>query len=170
MKTIRVTCPACKATLEVDADQVGTEVECSECFQVFKAKGGKSKDTPSSRGKPASTRPRRRREDDDYEHDREIEEYDEDDYDPDESRSRRRRASGIPSAAGTFGFGLLAFLTTCFPPLSILLAIVTMRRPAAASYPPSQAGLARMGKLLAQISLGFWLIAVVILYYAFRSN
>src|SRR5262249_56250447 len=107
MDTIRVTCPACKAALEVDADKVGTEVECGECFQVFKARspGGKSKSAPTTKKgtKPAGRK--RRDEDDDYEHDN-REEYDEEDYDPNESRAGR--ASGMPSAGGTFLLGLLA--------------------------------------------------------------
>ena len=175
MDTIRVTCPACKATLEVDADKAGTEVECGECFQVFKAKGGESKikGAPVPKGKAAKPKPPGRRRDDDdddeYEHDHRREEYDEEDYDPAETRGRRR-ASGMPSAAGTFVLGLMSFMLSCVPFISIPLAIVTLRRPPAVAYPAGSSGAVRIGKLLAQVSLGFWVFVVVALYYIIRSH
>lgn len=37
MANIRVTCPACKSELEVDAQFEGRDVECGNCLEVFKA-------------------------------------------------------------------------------------------------------------------------------------
>jgi predicted Zn finger-like uncharacterized protein len=179
MATIRATCPACNASVEVDADKAGTEVECGECLQVFKVKGagGKIKGSPSARGKApaAGTKPAARRraddddeDEDDYEHDH-VEEYDEDDYDPGEARGRRR-PRGMPSSGGTFALGVLAVMTTCIPFVSIPVAIVALRRPPAVAYPYGASGLVRIGKLLAQVSLGLWVLVVLLLYLNFRRN
>ena len=37
MANIRVTCPACKTTLEIDKKFEGEEIECGNCLEVFKA-------------------------------------------------------------------------------------------------------------------------------------
>jgi hypothetical protein len=37
MAKIRVTCPACRTELELDAAHEGQEVECGNCLEVFKA-------------------------------------------------------------------------------------------------------------------------------------
>jgi predicted Zn finger-like uncharacterized protein len=168
MDTIRLTCPACKAALEVDADKAGTQVECGECFQVFEAPrpdGPKIKvvltlGPPTGKKKPRPTG--RKREDDDR-----RDEYDEDDYDPNEARGGR--PSGMPSAGGTFVLGLLAMMATCVPFVSIPLAIVTLRRPPRDAYPPWSSGLVRYGKLFAQASLGLWVVVLLILYLKFRN-
>lgn len=94
---IRVTCPACHDTLEVDDEHVGRQVECGSCLQPFtvedpaakrpkkyKMRRSESADADGREEQPAAKpawakgRSRRRDEDDDR---------DEDDY---ERRPRRR--------------------------------------------------------------------------------
>jgi predicted Zn finger-like uncharacterized protein len=80
MANIRVTCPACKSELEIDAAFDGQEVECGNCLEVFTAKkpgGAGSSDTGkipgagresasgSGRSKPADKPARKKRRDDD---------------------------------------------------------------------------------------------------------
>src|SRR5688572_11903746 len=72
-----VTCPKCRAQLDLDDEYLGREVDCGACGGVFVAKT----DRP---------RPEPRDEDDDY--DRPLgRQYDEDDEDDDYDRPRRRR-------------------------------------------------------------------------------
>jgi TM2 domain-containing membrane protein YozV len=94
MSAIRITCPACARSLEVNAEP-GEEVECGACLEVFVAKPiEKPVSKSSSESKPPlarvdkSTRssPRKRRRDDHEDHDDEPD-YDDEDYDP---RPRRR--------------------------------------------------------------------------------
>src|SRR5438105_705665 len=78
MAKIRVTCPACQDTLEVDEGLVGKEVECGSCLQPFTVEDPKkpkkyrmrrseSDDDEEDRKKPPSFRgrPRRPRDEDD---------------------------------------------------------------------------------------------------------
>ena len=66
MANIRVTCPACKSELEIDAEFEGQEVECGNCLEVFKAKrpgsagssdAGKIPGAGSGRGRSAERPP-----------------------------------------------------------------------------------------------------------------
>src|SRR5688572_10078948 len=110
MANIRVTCPACKTELEIDAEFEGQEVECGNCLEVFKAKppssagspgtgkipgAGKGSSSGSSRGRSSGAPKKRRRDDDDddYEHDRRRRDDDDDDFDYAPS-SRRRGGEG----------------------------------------------------------------------------
>ena len=47
MANIRVSCPTCKAELEIDAQYVGQEVECGSCLQVFVAQDPAAAPPPS---------------------------------------------------------------------------------------------------------------------------
>src|SRR4051794_28130295 len=112
MPNIRVTCPACNTTLELDAQYAGQEVECGSCLQVFAATPPAPARPPAIRGvpptKPAPRRgppPRRPapRDDDDYPHDH----YD-DDY------PETRAANGLGTASLVLGIlSIVAFC--CWP-------------------------------------------------------
>jgi hypothetical protein len=128
MASIRLNCPACGRTLEVDAEAAGKEVECGECLEVFVAKApeGNIRGTPSPSGKiPAATprskparKPSRRRDDDD-----------DDDYDDDyDLPSARRGRGGVDSGAATAGLilGIIALLTSCCPLTGIILGILAV--------------------------------------------
>jgi predicted Zn finger-like uncharacterized protein len=80
MANVRVTCPTCKAELEIGEEHLGQEVECGSCLQAFVAKRP-STGLQSSRGRPGrddedrddrpprrSRRSRRRDEDDDFDY------------------------------------------------------------------------------------------------------
>lgn len=98
MANIRVTCPACKSDLEIDAAFEGQEVECGNCLEVFKAtvpgtgksntgkipgasKSGSGSPGGSGRSTPTPKKKRRDDDDDDYEHDRRRDDYEDDDDD-----------------------------------------------------------------------------------------
>ena len=133
MANIRVTCPACKTELEVDASHEGQEVECGNCLEVFKAKppgssaagGGKIPGAGSrpggsgGSGRGRSDRPapkkRRRDDDDDYDHDRRRDDDEFDDYDP---RPRRSGGEGDGAATASLVLGIIAVVLFCCWPIS----------------------------------------------------
>jgi hypothetical protein len=178
MATIRVTCPTCGKALEVGAEYDDKEVECGECFQVFVARkpGTRVKGIPSARGKAPAAKSGRKRDgddDDDYEHDNRRDEYDDDDYEP-PSRGRRSGGGGhsteLRPAGSVLVLGIVSILFLCVPFIGIPMAIVTMMGPAAANYPPGEALLVRIGKLLAQLSIGLLLVGAVVAYWVFRAG
>ena len=106
MANIRVTCPTCKVTLEIDERYTGQEVECGSCFETFVA------ERPSSRRKwdddedeeERPSRRRSRRDDDD----------DDEDYAPRRRRVRRRPSEGgNPAAALALVLGILSVPFMC---------------------------------------------------------
>lgn len=99
MPLVRISCPVCARTLEIDEEAVGQEVECGSCSEVFVAstsKKGAGKTLASKRAssrdeeKPRTRSRRRKRYDDDDELDED--DYDDYDYEPRGSRRRRRYA------------------------------------------------------------------------------
>jgi predicted Zn finger-like uncharacterized protein len=62
MANVRVTCPTCKAELEIGEEHLGQEVECGSCLQPFVARASSG---GSSRGRPRDDENRDRRRDDD---------------------------------------------------------------------------------------------------------
>ncbi|MBY0457120.1 MAG: hypothetical protein K2V38_07275, partial [Gemmataceae bacterium] len=82
MPDIRVTCPACKTQLEIDAAHEGQEVECGNCLEVFVAS--------TKKPKPATRDARDDRDDDrDDDRGRSRGRDDRDDRDDDENDRRR---------------------------------------------------------------------------------
>jgi hypothetical protein len=170
MATIRVTCPTCGKALEVGAEYDGKEVECGECFQVFVARkpGIKVKGIPSATGKgPAAKSGRRRDDDDDYEHDHRRDEYDDDDYEPPSRGGRGGRYTGPRPAGTVLVLGIVSLLMPC---IGIPIAIIALLGPPAADYPPGQAFLVRVGKMLARITIVLWSVFAVLMYYLLRGG
>ena len=99
MALIRVTCPTCRAELELDARHAGQEVECGSCLQVFVAErpAGERQPAPAEprRPRPAEEDDRRRRphrdEEDDRPRRRRREEYD---YEEDDGYEYSLRSNG----------------------------------------------------------------------------
>lgn len=131
MATIRVTCPACNTTLEIDKKHEGEEIECGNCLEVFKAtkpkRGGgddpkvvvmvlpgavpkKTRD-----GRPAK---RRRRDEDEYD--------DDDDYAPPRERRRRGAGAGDGAATASLILALIAFIGFCCWPMSGPFAVLAI--------------------------------------------
>ena len=133
MSTLRITCPACHATLEIDARHAGEEVECGSCFQVFVATDPNAKAKPGRpMAKPASTKPsskRRDESDDDYPHDH-IDLYD---SLADDDSPSRRGGDGFGVAALVLGIVALP-LSCCFilsgpvALVGLLLGVIGMSR------------------------------------------
>jgi predicted Zn finger-like uncharacterized protein len=177
MANIRVTCPACKTELEVDAAFEGQEVECGNCLEVFTAKpptpsGGKIPGTGSSRGRKRADdeeRParssrssrssggsRRSRRDDDEDDDYD----DEDDYDYYSPPRRSGGGNGLAVTALILGIVSIPMMCCCgyfVIPIS-LAAIITggigMRN-------PEGKGMAITGLVLGIISLALVVVAVI---------
>jgi hypothetical protein len=160
MATIRVTCPMCGKLLEVDAEHVGQEVECGECFQVFvveapsppKIKAVRSHEPlPGVRGTPS-----RRRDDDDSEYDHE------DEYDFAPPQVPTNASAG---AVAALIVGVLALLTSCCPFSGVAFGVTAMVLGSAAKRNSGPSGAATaaavLGSLACLISLSFvaWLIA-----------
>lgn len=163
MKTIPLICPACKRGFDVPASKDGKDVECPDCLEVFKAekpgagpqvmvvvldgsKGGRGK------GGKAKSKPRRRDDDDD------------DDHDHDHPPERSGGGGGyhaIRSPGTTLTLGILSLGFFCVPLVGLILAIVAMSGPAAAYYHPADRGTVRTGKLLAQLTLGLYVLAIL---------
>lgn len=149
MANIRVTCPACKSELELDAAFEGQEVECGNCLEVFKAarpgSGGSSGGAPpadagsgrgkipgagtgsaagSGRGRPERRpAPRSRRRDDDYEdRRRRDDDYDDDDYGPPPPR-RSGAAPGDGVAIASLVLGIISIVVCCCYPISLPLGL-----------------------------------------------
>jgi len=135
MANIRVTCPACKSELEIDAAFDGQEVECGNCLEVFKAKGPGSSGSSGSprssgggkipgarpesssgsgRSRPAPRKKRRDDDDDDYEHDRRRDDDDDDDYaPPPPRRSRGSSGPGDGAATASLVLGIVSLVPGC---------------------------------------------------------
>jgi predicted Zn finger-like uncharacterized protein len=170
MAKIRVTCPACHDTLEVDDEHVGKEVECGSCLQPFtvadpaakkpkkyKMRRSESEDADDEDEKPAAKRPgprKRRRRDDD----------DDDLYD----EPRRRQSGGSSVASVTLGttsllVGLVALVGSCCVPFGIVLGITAMVLAGKARSDPVGRPMAIIGSILGSLavllSIGFavWL-------------
>lgn len=139
MPNIRVVCPACHATLELDAQYAGQEVECGSCLQVFVATPPAPPARPVIRGvtsKPTrpSPPPRRPAPRDDH--------YPRLGYDDDEREFRP--ASGLGTAS--LVLGILSVVTFCCWPVSgffgllaVVLGAFGRRNPM--DRPPATAGL-----------------------------
>jgi hypothetical protein len=148
MANIRVTCPACKSELELDAAFEGQEVECGNCLEVFKAKapgsagssgtgkipgagtkpasgsGRSDSGAGSGRSRPAPRRSRRDEvDDDDYEHDRRRDDYDDEDYGP---PPERRSGEGDGAATASMVMGIISLVLVCCWPLSLPLGIAAV--------------------------------------------
>ena len=153
---IRVTCPACHDTLEVDAEHIGKEVECGSCFQPFTVEDPKKKKYKARRDEPdedeepepAPRKRKRRRDDDD-----------------DEERVRVVFVGGGPRRAEGLGVvslvcGVLALLSFCFCPTSVPLGIAAMVCGHLGKRNPDARGVAVAGSVLGSVALlacvGFW--------------
>ena len=180
MANIRVTCPACKSELEIDAAFEGQEVECGNCLEVFKAKapgeggssrgGGKIPGTgalPASGGgcsKPADrpAKKKRRDDDDDYDHDRRRrdDEDDDEDYAPPPPRgSRGSPGDGVAVAA--LVLGIVGVMSCCCWPLSIPAGIGACVTGGLGLKSQNNKGLAVAGLVLGVVALclgGFFLL------------
>jgi predicted Zn finger-like uncharacterized protein len=179
MPNIRVTCPACKTELEIDAAFEGQEVECGNCLEVFKAKkpgaGGSSGagKTPgagtsgSGRGKPAPKAAARKRRDDDdddeYDHDRRRrDDDDDDDYDP---RPRRSGGAGLGVASLVLGiFSLLTAIATicCCPFVAIPFSLGAIITGVFGLQKPESKAMSIIGLTLGVISLGICAVILVL--------
>jgi hypothetical protein len=98
MAKVTVVCPTCATRLDLDAEHLGSEVQCGSCHEIFTAK--KSERTGQ---RSDDDRPSRRRNDDD-------------DDDEDRPRRRRRRTSGSDGGgdAPTMAiFGLILGIGSC---------------------------------------------------------
>lgn len=141
MPNIRVVCPACATTLELDAQHAGQEVECGSCLRVFVANPPPAlAPRPVIRGvpptKPAPRRgppPRRPARDDDYPR---IP------YDDDEPEYRPASGLGVASLV----LGILSVVAFCCWPVSgffgllaVILGAVGRRNPM--DRPSATAGL-----------------------------
>lgn len=172
MANIRVSCPTCKAELEIDSQYAGQEVECGSCLQVFVAKDPTARD-PSGR-KPYKARrdpdedddkprrkkkPRRRDYDDDYG------DY-ADDYD-------RPAAGGGGSAAATFGLvlGIISLpMACCCWPIGIPTAIAGMITSGIGMKNPQSKGTATAGMVLSVLAIVLVVAALVVGFGANLNN
>ncbi|MBM3980289.1 MAG: DUF4190 domain-containing protein [Planctomycetes bacterium] len=129
MATIRVTCPACNTTLEIDKKHEGEEIECGNCLEVFKATEPKRGDGDDPKivvilsspvpKKARADRPakRRRRDEDEYD--------DDDDYAPPPQR-RRGSGPGDGAAVAALILSLVAFVGFCCWPMSGPFAVLAI--------------------------------------------
>src|SRR5205823_1139799 len=123
---IRVTCPACKTELEIDAEFEGQEVECGNCLEVFKAKkpgstgkipGAGTGSSAGSGSKSADKSAKKKRRDDDDDDDRprsrrRDDDDDEDDYAPPPPR-RRSGGGGNGLGVTSLVLGILSIIPGC---------------------------------------------------------
>jgi hypothetical protein len=162
---IRVTCPACHDTLEVDAEHVGKQVQCGSCLEPFtvedpaakkpkkyKMRRSESDDEGDKPKKPPAFR-RRRDEDDD-----------------DELYDGPPRPSGGATIAsltlGTFALvaGVVALLGSCCFPVGIGLGITAMVVGGKARHDPVGRSMGVVGSVLGSlavlvsIGIGVWLL------------
>src|SRR5258708_5973561 len=123
MANIRVTCPTCKAELEIGDEHIGKEVECGSCLQAFKVEDPKSKKTPYKMRRPRnddedddddrpSRRKRRRRREDD-----------EDDYDYSPPGTSSGGGDGTGLAVTSLILGILSFPMLCCCYLNIPISL-----------------------------------------------
>lgn len=153
MPTIRVTCPTCNETLELDDRYIGQEVECGSCFQTFVA------ERPSSRRRPRDDdeeeedrRPRRRRPRDD----------DDDDYDYDRPRRRSSAEGGNTAATWSLVLGLLSIPCACCGLFSLPVSIGAIATGATGMKKEEGKGLAVTGMILGIVGVILAIISVII--------
>lgn len=179
MPNIRVTCPACKSELEIDAAFAGQEVECGNCLEVFIAKdpktsgagksgtgkipgagssragssgagGGRSK----SEDRPAKKK-RRDDDDDDYDHDRRRRDDDDDDDDyapPPPRRSGGGSGDGLATASMVMGITSIVLVCCCWP-VSIPVGLCAAITGAIGIKSQNNKGMAVAGLVMGIISL-----------------
>ena len=167
MANIRVTCPACKSELEIDAAFDGQEVECGNCLEVFVAKtpdgggasgGGKIPGASafgSGRSKPADkpARKKRRDDDDDDERDRRRrDDDDDDDYAPPPPR-RSSGGAGDGVAVTALVLGIVAVMGCCCWPVSIPAGLAACVTGAIGLKSENNKGLAVAGLVLGVIAM-----------------
>jgi len=126
-----ITCPKCSATLEVDAESAGANVQCGNCQHVFTAQF--SEQSPPRRAsrdeveERPSRRPSRRR---DYD--------DEDDYDRRPSRRQSRDGGGTQGMGiASLVCGILGILGSCccglfgspLDIIAIILGVLALKTP-----------------------------------------
>jgi predicted Zn finger-like uncharacterized protein len=155
---IRVTCPACHDTLEVDDEHIGKEVECGSCLQPFtvadpaakKPKKYKMRRSESEYAdeEPAARPPAFRR------RPKERDDPDEERYD---EPPRRPSATGLGVVA--LLCGLLALLGFCCP-LSVPLGVIAMVCGHIGKRNPSDRQAAVAGSVIGSVAVlacvGFW--------------
>jgi predicted Zn finger-like uncharacterized protein len=111
MANVRVTCPTCKAELEIGEEHLGKEVECGSCLQPFVA------EDPSRRKGPyRMRRPREDDQDDDDNDRRKKKRRREDDYEDDYDYSppgTTARGGGNGLAVTALVLGILAIPLSC---------------------------------------------------------
>lgn len=173
MANIRVTCPTCKQELEIDERYDGQEVECGSCLQVFVAEGPNSK--KKSPPAPAGKKPYKARRDPDE---------DRDDGEDDEPRRKKKRRrdddddfdyDDRPPSRGGVGaasilalvVGILAFLSSCCWPASIVLGIISQILGGIGMRNPNGKGMAVAGMILGGIGL---LVGLGFLAFTFAGN
>ncbi len=93
----RVRCPACEAELEVDAEDLGSQVACGACGAPFEAR-------PAAPRGDADDRPRRR--------DRDESDWEEDEDDRPRRRRRRVRAADVEDARAAVAGPALGLILT----------------------------------------------------------
>jgi hypothetical protein len=149
MANIRVTCPTCNTVLEVGEEHDGHEVECGSCFQVFTARGPKSKQPYRARTEPEGRpgRPRPRDEEDLYDDDPEL-------------TAPPPRVRGEPGALGSLTYGSVALLTgflslvtACCAPVSIGLGVVAMVCGGKGAKNPAGRAIAVTGSVLGSLGV-----------------
>jgi hypothetical protein len=130
MANIRVTCPACNTTLEIDKKNEGEEIECGNCLEVFKATKPKRGDgddpkivvilsSPVPKKKGTGRPAKRRRDEDEYDDD-------DDDYAPPPQRRRRGSGPGDGAATAALILSLVAFVGFCCWPMSGPFAVLAI--------------------------------------------
>jgi len=127
-----IVCPTCGTKLEIDASQIGEEVECESCQQVFRAqrdsdtsRGGKGRSDRDESDRPSKRRRSKYRRDDD---DSELDE----DYRP---RTGREPPDSIGMGIASLVLGLVAILMAlcCWPVggvcaiLSIIFGLLSLK-------------------------------------------
>jgi predicted Zn finger-like uncharacterized protein len=185
MATIRVTCPACKSELEIDAEFVGQEVECGNCLQTFtavaKPAGESGRGTSgggSSRGRSRrddeDDRPvRSSRRDDDYDRDRDrTRDDDDDDFAPPPPRNRDQNTLaiaslilGVASVGAVLASILIGVCCCCFGwlplPLTFACSIGAIVTGALALKKPQNKPLAIIGIVLGVLCLGLGILQLI---------
>ena len=163
MANIRVSCPACKAELEIGEEHIGQEVECGSCLQPFEA------EDPKARKKPYKMKRSRDEDDDEDEDDRRSRrkrrrrDDDDDDYDyspPGSSRSDG--GSGLAVTSLILGILSIPMLCCCY--LNIPISIAGIITGLIGMGKPQGRGMAITGLILSIVSLalfgGFILLAM----------
>ena len=179
-------CPKCGARLSVAASDLGVDVECPYCKEVYAAlrpgAGGRPADRPSRRREepPAEDRPSRRgRRDDAADDDRprrkrpaagdDVDEdrprrRDDDDEPDDRPRKKKRRRSYDPHRGGMIlALGIASFVL-CGPFTGIPAIIMggsDLKQMDAGHMDPDGRGLTQAGRIVGIINLVLWVISIV---------